>query len=113
MLKVEAVIRNTRLQQVKNELAKIGIITFSSFKMEVSGLSHGFSSDGKPGTFKTSALIPKTKIEIICRDKDKDVITEAIYKGARTGNSGDGIIYIYPLARLIKIKNRKLDEQAI
>ena len=71
MLKIEAVIRNTRLQQVKNELAQIGITTFSTFKMDVSGISHGFSSDGKPGSFKTSALIPKTKIEIICRDKDR------------------------------------------
>ena len=52
MLKIEAVIRNTRLQQVKNELAQIGITTFSTFKMDVSGISHGFSSDGKLAVLK-------------------------------------------------------------
>ncbi len=113
MLKIEAVIRSTKLQQVKNELEQIGISAFSTFKVEMSGLSHGHTSGGRPGTFKTSALIPKTKIEIICRDKDKDAITEAISKGARTGQVGDGIVYVYPLSNLIKIKNGKTNEQAV
>lgn len=113
MLKIEAVIRSTKLQQVKNELEQIGISAFSTFKVEMSGLSHGQTSGGRPGTFKTSALIPKTKIEIICRDKDKDAITEAISKGARTGQVGDGIIYVYPLSHLVKIKNGKTNEQAV
>lgn len=113
MLKIEAVIRSTKLQQVKNELEQIGISAFSTFKVEMSGLSHGQTSGGRPGTFKTSALIPKTKIEIICKDKDKDAITEAIAKGARTGQVGDGIVYVYPLSHLIKIKNGKTNEQAV
>jgi nitrogen regulatory protein P-II 1 len=113
MLKVEAVIRSTKLQQVKNELEQIGIVTFSMFKVEMSGLSHGLTSGGKPGTFKTSALIPKTKIEIICKDKDLDAITNAISKGAKTGQVGDGIVYACPLTRLTKIKNGKLNEQAV
>ncbi len=112
MLKIEAVIRSTRLQQVKNELEQIGVSAFSTFKVEMSGLSHGQTS-GRPGTFKTSALIPKTKIEIICKDKDKDAITEAISKGAKTGQVGDGIIYVYPLSHLVKIKNGKTNEQAV
>jgi nitrogen regulatory protein PII len=113
MLKIEAVIRSTRLQQVKNELEQIGVSAFSTFKVEMSGLSHGQTSGGRPGTFKTSALIPKTKIEIICKDRDKDAITEAISKGAKTGQVGDGIIYVYPLSHLIKIKNCKTNEQAV
>ncbi len=113
MLKIEAVIRSTRLQQAKNELEQIGITAFSTFKVEMSGLSHGQTSGGRPGTFKTSALIPKTKIEIICKDRDKDAITEAISKGAKTGQVGDGIIYVYPLSHLIKIKNGKTNEQAV
>lgn len=113
MLKIEAVIRSTRLQQVKNELEQIGVSAFSTFKVEMSGLSHGQTSGGRPGTFKTSALIPKTKIEIICKDKDKDAITEAISKGAKTGQVGDGIIYVYSLSHLVKIKNGKTNEQAV
>jgi len=113
MLKIEAVIRSIKLQQVKKELERIGITTFSSFEVKMAGLAHGMTSDGKPGSFKTSALIPKTKIEIICREKDKDRITEAITKGAKTGQVGDGIVYVYPITHLMKIKNGKLDEQAI
>lgn len=113
MLKIEAVVRNTKLQQVKKELEQIGIVSFSTFKVEMFGLAHGHASSGKPGAFKTSALIPKTKIEIICKDKDKDAITNAISKGAKTGQVGDGIIYTFQLSHLMKIKNGKLDERAI
>jgi nitrogen regulatory protein P-II 1 len=113
MLKIEAVIRSIKLQQVKNELEQIGIITFSSFEVKISGLAHEMTSDRKPGSFKTSALIPKTKIEIICMEKDADRITEAIAKGAKTGQIGDGIVYVYPIMHLMKIKNGKLNEQAI
>lgn len=113
MLKIEAVIRSTKLQQVKNELEQIGIVSFSMFKVEISGLSHGHTSGGRPGTFKTSALIPKTKIEIICKDRDIDAITNAISKGAKTGQTGDGIIYACPITHLTKIKNGKTGEQAV
>ncbi|MGQ0772356.1 MAG: P-II family nitrogen regulator [Nitrososphaerota archaeon] len=113
MLKVEAVIRSIKLQQVKKELERIGIITFSSFEVKMSGLAHGTTSSGKPGSFKTSTLIPKTKIEVICREKDMDRITDAIAKGAKTGQVGDGIVYVYPIIHLMKIKNGKLNEQAL
>ncbi|MBM2853070.1 MAG: nitrogen regulatory protein [Candidatus Nitrosotenuis sp.] len=112
MLKIEAVIRSTKLQQVKKELEQIGIVTFSSFEVKISGVSH-WSYGGKPGAFKTSVLIPKTKIEIICREKDIDRITQAIAKGAKTGNAGDGIVYVCPIMQLMKIKNGQLDERAI
>jgi nitrogen regulatory protein P-II 1 len=113
MIKIEAVIRSTKLQQVKNELEQIGFTAFSTFKVEMSGLSHGYTSGGKPGSFKRSALIPKTKIEIICKDKDREAITDAISKGAKTGQVGDGIVYVCPLTNLTKIKNGKTNEQAI
>jgi nitrogen regulatory protein P-II 1 len=113
MLKIEAIIRSTKLQQVKKELEEIGIVTFSSFEVKLSGISHGLLSGGKPGAFKTSALIPKTKIELICRDKDKDRVTEAVAKGAKTGQVGDGIVYVCPITNLMKIRNGKLDEKAI
>jgi nitrogen regulatory protein PII len=46
-------------------------------------------------------------------EKDADRITEAIAKGAKTGQIGDGIVYVYPIMHLMKIKNGKLNEQAI
>lgn len=113
MIKIEAVFRSTKTQQVKKELEELGIVSFSTFKVEMSGLSHGQTSGGRPGTFKTSALIPKTKIEIICRDKDLGPITDAIARGAKTGQTGDGIVYAYQLTHLMKIKNGKLGDQAI
>lgn len=69
-------------------------------------------SGGKPGSFKTSALIPKTKIEIICMEKDKDKIIKAISRGAKTGQTGDGIVYVLPITQMLKIKNDKLNENA-
>ncbi|MGI0004734.1 MAG: P-II family nitrogen regulator [Candidatus Nitrosotenuis sp.] len=113
MLKIEAVIRTIKLQEVKKELERIGIVTFSSFEVRISGLAHEMTSDRKPGSFKTSALIPKIKIEVICMEKDADRIIEAIVNGARTGRVGDGIVYVCPISYLMKIKNGRLNDQAV
>jgi nitrogen regulatory protein P-II 1 len=112
MLKIEAVVRSSRLESIKRELAKIGIITFSTYEVKLSGLSHAIMSN-KPGAYKTSALIPKTKIEVVCKDRDKDTILNAIMSGGKTGMTGDGIIYVCPISQIVKIKNRKIGDEAV
>lgn len=112
MLKIEAVVRSSKLEPIKRELAKIGVVTFSAYEVKLSGLSHAIMSN-KPGAYKSSALIPKTKIEVICKDREKDNILNAIANGGKTGMTGDGIVYVYQIDQILKIKNCKIGDEAI
>jgi nitrogen regulatory protein P-II 1 len=112
MLKIEAIVRSSRLEQVKQELEKIGFTTFSMYEVKLSGISH-IQQAGKPGAYKRSAIIPKTKIEIICKERDEQKIIDAISQGGKTGQVGDGLIYVYQIADLVKIKNGKTGEAVL
>ncbi len=114
MLRIEAVVRNTKLHQVQHALAEIGVNTFSSYEIKLSGLHPEHSiSGGRPGSFKTSGLIPKTNMVVICRDQDKEKILNTIIGSAQTGQKGDGLVSIYKIDELIKIRNGATDESAI
>ena len=114
MLRIEAVVRNTKLHQVQDALEEVGVTTFSSYEIKLSGLhpEHSISA-GRPGSFKTSSLIPKTNIVVICKEQDKEKIVSTITESARTGQKGDGLISIYKIDELIKIRNGATGESAI
>ena len=112
MLKIEAVVRSSKLEQIRQRLAELGIFTFSAYEVKLSGISHTATAS-KPGAYKTSALIPKTKIEVLCKEREKDKIISAIMSGGRTGSTGDGIVYVYSIDQILKIKNGKAGDEAI
>ena len=58
-------------------------------------------------------LIPKTRIEIVVKDNDVDVIVETIKKAAHTGNIGDGKIFIYPIDNVIRIRTGEEGDGAV
>ena len=114
MIKIEAVIRSIRFHQVQDALAGIGIETFSAYDIKLAGLHKGHtSSGGRPGTFKASDLIAKTNIVIICEDREKEKIIQTIMQAAKTGQKGDGLVTVYPIGDIIKIRNGATGEDAI
>ena len=62
---------------------------------------------------KMSNFIPKLKIEILCPDNMGDKIVKIIQETARTGEKGDGIVYVYKINKLVKIRNGNIDEKAL
>ena len=58
-------------------------------------------------------LIPKTRIEIVTKDEGVDTIVSAIQKGAKTGNIGDGKIFIYPIDNVIRIRTGEEGDSAV
>jgi nitrogen regulatory protein PII len=95
MLRIDTVVRNTNLSQIKTRLEQAGISNFSTYHMD---------SDHKSP--RPSFFVSRSKIEIICKNSDKDIILEAI-SGANP--SDNGIIYVNQLTPLIQInaKNTK------
>ena len=114
MIKIEAVIRSTRFHLVQDALADIGIQTFSAYDIKLAGLHRGHSTvGGRPGSFKASDLIAKTNVVVLCHDREKEGIIKAIVDAAKTGQRGDGLISVYPIGSLTKIRNGATDEQAL
>jgi len=108
-MKIEAVVRNSVLHEIQDELAEIGIPTFSAYQVQITGIHK--VHEGLRN--KTSDLIPKTKIEILCADKDEEKILNTIQKAASTGEKGDGVVFTYNVNKIIKIKDKQTDEDAL
>ncbi|MEK6971370.1 MAG: P-II family nitrogen regulator, partial [Thermoproteota archaeon] len=62
---------------------------------------------------RTSDFIPKSKIEILCNDGEHEKIVDAILNAAKTGEKGDGIVFVYQVDKLVKIKTGETGESAL
>ena len=101
MLKIEAIVRSSVFHDLQDALAKIDIPTFSAYQVQISGIHRGHEGWRN----KTSDFIPKTKIEILCKDEDEQKIVNSIQKTASTGEKGDGVVFTYNIDKLVKIRN--------
>ena len=109
MMKIEAIIRSSVLHEVQDALAKIGIPTFSSYQVQITGIHK--SHEGWRN--KTSDFIPKSKIEILCSDEDTENIVNTIQKTASTGEKGDGVVFTYNIDNLVKIRSGQTGKDAL
>jgi nitrogen regulatory protein PII len=109
MIKIEAILRNSVLHQVQDALATIGIATFSSYQIQITGI-HKVHEGWRN---KTSDFIPKSKIEILCMDQDEEKIVNTIQKAATTGEKGDGVVFTYNINQLVKIKSGETGKDAL
>lgn len=109
MLKIEAIVRSSKLYDVQNALSDLGLPTFSSYEVKLTGLHKGHKSWRN----KASDFIPKSKIEVLCADRDQEKIVKTILDSAKTGEKGDGIVFVYQIDNLVKIKNNDSGENAL
>nr|WP_232212199.1 P-II family nitrogen regulator [Candidatus Nitrosopumilus sediminis] len=89
--------RNSTLSDVEKSLMDIS--TFSAYQVQITEIHHshkGLKSD-------TSDYIPKSKIELLCADKDKEEIISTIQKTANTGQKDDGVVVSYKIDKFGKI----------
>ena len=109
MIKIEAVIRTSKIHDVQDALAELDIPTISTYKVQLSGLHQGH----KGWRNKTSDYLPKSKIEILCSDEKQESLVNAILSSAKTGEKGDGIVFAYSINNLVKIKNGESGDSAL
>jgi nitrogen regulatory protein P-II 1 len=112
MVKIEAVIRDSMVELVKDELAKVGIAGMTAW--EVRGFGH---QKGQTTTYRgaeyTVDFVPKVKIELVVSDEDADRIVDTIVRTTRTGSIGDGKIFVFPIAQCIRIRTGETGRHAI
>lgn len=104
MKKIEAIIRPLRLEAVKSALAEAGVTGMTVSDVRGSGRA----GDQRPDLFRGEEYImhlpPKVKLELTVRDEEVDEVIELLLEQARTGEKGDGKIFVLPagIARRIR-----------
>lgn len=104
--KIEAIIRKEKFQAVKKALSEIGIIGLTVMDVAGRGRGSGLQLQWRTGTYIVD-LLPRKKITIVLSDENVDATVSAIKKAAFTGEKGDGVIFISPVERVIRISTNE------
>ena len=112
MKKVEAVIKPFKLDEVKNALSQVGVQGLTVTEVRGFGRQKGHKEQYR-GTEYTVDLVPKVKIEVVVGDSAAAGVVEAISKAARTGEIGDGKIFVLSLEEVHRIRTGEKGEAAL
>jgi nitrogen regulatory protein P-II 1 len=110
--KVEALIRHTMLEDVKDALTQRGIHGMTVTEVRGFGRQKGHTEMYR-GAEYTIDFVPKIKIEVVVRDDDLQGVVDVIAKTARTGQVGDGKIFVTDLVDGIRIRTGETGDSAI
>jgi nitrogen regulatory protein P-II 1 len=102
MLKIEAIIRPEKLEIVCAKLKRVGYPGMMLMEMEGHGRQGGLHSHWPQGM--RVEFLPKVRMEIVIENKDQVNVLKAIMVGARTGEEGDGKIFITEIKEAIRIR---------
>ena len=112
MTKVEAVIQTSRLDAVKNALHEIGVEGMTVIEVRGHGRQKGHTEFYR-GREYTVDLLPKIKLETVLPDEMVERAVQAIVTTARTGNIGDGKIFLSRIDDAIRIRNDERGNAAL
>ena len=102
MKKIEAIIRKTKFEDVKDALLEADIEWFSYY--DVRGIGKSRQARIYRGVMYDTSSIERILISIVVRDKNAEKIVQAIIRSAQTGEIGDGRIFIIPIEGAIRIR---------
>jgi nitrogen regulatory protein P-II 1 len=103
MKKVEAIIREERLENVKKALEEGGYCAMTITEVSGRGEQKGLTLPWRVGEYRVD-LLPKLKLEMVVHDNEVDQVVRAIIDSARTGEIGDGKIFIIPVENAIRVR---------
>ncbi|TVS02125.1 MAG: P-II family nitrogen regulator [Cyanobium sp. PLM2.Bin73] len=112
MKKVEAIIRPFKLEDVKIALVNAGIVGMTVSEVRGFGRQKGQVERYRGSEF-TVEFLQKLKLEIVVDDDKVDTVVEAIQSAARTGEIGDGKIFVNTIDAVIRIRTGDRDSGAI
>jgi len=112
MKKIEAIIKPFKLDEVKEELARIGVQGMTISEVKGFGRQKGHTELYR-GTEYQVEFLPKIKLELLVDDQTAPPVIEAVIKGARSGQIGDGKIFVMPVGEVIRIRTGERGPDAI
>lgn len=112
MKKIEAIIRPFKLDDVREALSEIGVRGMTLTEIKGYGRQKGHTELYRGSEYKIDFL-PKVKLEIIAKDEMVDSVVSTIIKAAKTGQVGDGKIFVTPVEDVIRVRTEESGEGAI
>ena len=113
MKKIEAIIRPEKLNDVKSALEDGGFVGLNISHVTGRGAQKGIVHSGRGGETYTVDMLPKLKIEVVVKDADADKVVDLVMGAARTGNIGDGKIFIIPVEDAVRVRTGERGEVAV
>jgi len=112
MKMITAYIRHEAFEPIRAELLEKGIPSLSITEVKGSGRQKGIVEHYRGSTL-TVNVRPKLKLEIVVDDTEKPIVVETILKHARTGEVGDGKIFVVPVEEAIRIRTGEEGEEVL
>ncbi len=110
--KIEAIIRPFKLDEVKIALVNAGVVGMTVSEVRGFGRQKG-QTERYRGSEYTVEFLQKLKVEIVVEDDQVDMVVEKVIAAARTGEIGDGKIFITSVERIIRIRTGEKDLEAV
>jgi nitrogen regulatory protein P-II 1 len=112
MKKIEAIIREEKLDAIKSALEEKSYWGMTVSQVSGRGKQKGITLQWRAGEYRVD-LLPKLKIELVVLDEDVSSVLEAIVHNARTGETGDGKIFVLPVEGVVRVRTGDRNENAI
>ena len=112
MKKIEAIIQHYRMEPVKEALHAISVEGMTVTEVKGFGRQKGLREVYRGMEYQVDFL-PKVKLEIVAADEKVKLILDTIVEKARTGRIGDGKIFVYPVAEVIRIRTGETGDEAV
>jgi len=103
MKKIEATIRPEKLEAVKDALDELGIPGMTVTEVSGRGRQKGITLQWRAGEYKVD-LLPKVKIELVVLDEEVSLVINTIMTRSRTGERGDGKIFVLPVEDAVRVR---------
>jgi nitrogen regulatory protein PII len=110
--KVEAFIRHESFEPIRMELLELGFPSLSISEVKGSGRQKGITERYR-GAEVTNYLRPKVKLECVVATKDVQTVVDTILKHARTGQVGDGKVFVMPVEEVYRVRTGESGEETL
>ena len=112
MVRIDAIIRPTRLDEVKSALEDIGVNGVSVVEIKGSGKQKGYTQHYRGSEYQVS-LLPKVQLIVVVPEAQRVKAIEAVESAARTGEVGDGKIFVTPVLEAVRIRTGERGDAAV
>jgi nitrogen regulatory protein P-II 1 len=112
MKKIEAIIRTSKFEDIYRCVSALGVKFLTFYEVKGMGMEHARSQTYR-GVAYEPAYIPRTKIEIVTTDDLVESVVQCVLEHGRTGEVGDGKIFVYDVISSFRIRNNDVGESAL
>jgi nitrogen regulatory protein PII len=106
---IKAIVRPNKVDEVKDALSKLGVSGITVTEVRGHGKQKGHTAIYRGQEYNVS-LLPKMEIEVVVSDELADEVVKAIIQTARTGEIGDGRVFVLPVGQSFRIRTGELEK---